>query len=127
MVISLSIADSGLTSNILLEGKLTKRIKCDESLWSLMPGECVQLNLEKHQDIYWTAVLEDEPEIDRTKIDTTRDISEFDQQTQSDFQRVMYDHQQKLQGKPTSQEQVYYMHRKEFIKVGSCIYEMVIF
>ena len=52
------------------------------------------------------SVLEGDTEIDKTKVDTTRDISEFDEQTQSDFQHVMYDHHQKLQGKPTSQEMV---------------------
>ena len=71
-----------------------------------MPGECVQVHLEKTKELYWTALLEGEPEIDKTKLDTTRNIAEFDDQTQADFQKVMYDHHQKLQGKPTSDEQV---------------------
>ncbi len=75
-------------------------------MWSLVVGESIQINLEKSKDIYWTALIEGEAEIDRTKLDTTRDISEFDDQTQADFQKVMFDHHQKLQGKPTSEEQV---------------------
>ena len=75
-------------------------------MWSLEPKMCIQINLEKAEERFWTAVLEGDPEIDKTKVDTTRDISDFDEQTQTDFHRVMYDHQQKLQGKPTSQEVV---------------------
>ena len=75
-------------------------------MWSLVPGECLQIHLEKTDELYWTALFEGEQEIDKTKLDTSRDISDFDQQTQADFQKVMYDHHQKLQGKPTSDEQV---------------------
>ena len=101
-----SFLDSGLSSRVLIDGKLTHHIRYEESLWSLVSGECLQIHLEKTSELYWTALLEGEPEIDKTKLDTTRDICEFDQQTQTDFQKVMYDHRQKLQGKPTSDEQV---------------------
>jgi len=97
--------DSQLTSRVIVDGKLTQRIRHEESIWSLVPGECLQIHLEKANELYWTALLEGEQEIDKTKLDTTKDISEFDEQTQADFQKVMYDHHQKLQGKPTSEEQ----------------------
>lgn len=75
-------------------------------MWSLEPGKCVQINLEKTEERFWTAVCKGDPEIDRTKVDSTRNIDDFDEQTQTDFQQVMYDHQQKLMGKPTSKEKV---------------------
>ena len=93
-------------NNILIEGKLQRTIKCEESMWSLEPKKCILINLEKMEERFWTAVLEGDPEIDKGEVDTTRNIGDFDEQTQSDFQRVMFDHQQKLQGKPTSQEVV---------------------
>ena len=46
-----------------------------------------------------------------TKVDTTRDISEFDDEAQAAIQRVTYDHHMKMLGKPTSGQQVCYMHR----------------
>lgn len=95
-----------MQTRVIIDGKLTHRIRHEECFWSLVPGECLQIHLEKTNELYWTALLEGEPEIDKSKIDTTRDISEFDQQTQADFQKVVYDHHQKLQGKPTSDEQV---------------------
>lgn len=54
----------------------------------------------------WKSVLKGDAEIDLTKVDTTRDMSEFDDETQGGVRKVMYDYQQKLQGKPTSDEQV---------------------
>ena len=75
-------------------------------MWLLEVGKHIVVTLDKTEERFWTAVLEGDVEIDKTKVDTTRDISDFDEQTQSDFQHVMYDHHQKLQGKPTSQELV---------------------
>ena len=78
----------------------------DESMWTLTPGEHVLIMLDKVEDRWWTCVIKGDEEIDKSKIDTTRNISEFDEQTQTDYNRVMFDHQQKLMGKPTSQEMV---------------------
>ena len=93
-------------SNVLIDGKLQRTIKCEDSMWLLEGGKYIVVNLDKTEERFWTAVLEGDAEIDKTKVDTTRDISDFDEQTQSDFHHVMYDHRQKLQGKPTSQEVV---------------------
>ena len=44
--------------------------------------------------------------IDLTKVDTTRNIGDFDQEAQAAIERVTYDHHMKMLGKPTSSEQV---------------------
>lgn len=41
-------------------------------------------------------------------MDTSRDISEFDQEAQAAIQKVTYDHHMKMLGKPTSNEKVSY-------------------
>ena len=92
--------------NVLIDGKLQWSVKCEDSFWLLEGGKHIIVSMDKTEERFWTAVLEGDAEIDKTKVDTTRDISDFDEQTQSDFQHVMYDHHQKLQGKPTSQELV---------------------
>jgi len=96
---------SGLESKVILTGKLKEKIKCDESLWSLVPGQHIEINLEKFEQKWWDCVFEGDVEIDRTQIDTTQHVHDFDEQTQSDIRKVMYDQQQKLLGKPTSEEQ----------------------
>ena len=50
--------------------------------------------------------IKGEEGIDLTKVDTTRNISEFDQEAQLAIERVTYDHHMKMLGKPTSSEQV---------------------
>lgn len=91
---------------MLVEGELQWKVHADESMWTLIRGEHVHISLDKVEDRWWTCVIIGDDEIDKSKIDTTRDISEFDEQTQTDYQRVMFDHQQKMMGKPTSQEMV---------------------
>lgn len=99
---------SQFKSKILMTGELPFIVKCEESMWSLLPGDCVQINLEKHEHRWWTSVLVGDPKIDKQSIDTTQQVSEFDDQTQSDIRKVMYDQQQKRMGKPTSDEQKTY-------------------
>lgn len=43
--------------------------------------------------------------IDLSKVDTTRSLSEFDEEAQAAIERVTFDHHMKMLGKPTSSEQ----------------------
>ena len=93
---------------VYIEGELQWRVHADESMWTLIRGECILITLEKVVDRWWTCVIKGDQEIDKSKIDTTRNISEFDEQTQCDYEKVMFDHRQKMMGKPTSDEMVRY-------------------
>jgi len=97
--------DSGLESKLILSGTLKEKIKCDESLWSFVPSQHVEINLEKFEQKWWDGVFDGDEKIDRSSIDTTQHVHDFDDQTQSDIRKVMYDQQQKNLGKPTSEEQ----------------------
>ena len=69
--------DSGLTSRVLMEGSLSEKVRCEESLWSLIPSQYISICLEKVQAKWWTRVLETDPEIDKQKIDTTQQVNVF--------------------------------------------------
>ena len=43
-------------------------------------------------------------EIDTTKVDSTRDVSDYDGETQGHIRKIMFDQHQKRLGKPTSDE-----------------------
>ena len=105
MTFKLSL-ESGFNKRTLIDGELTNRIKVEESMWSLEPGKHILINLEKCQHKWWTSVVIGGKEIDKQSIDTTQNVHDFDEQTQSDIRKVMYDQQQKMMGKPTSDEQV---------------------
>ena len=93
---------------IVLEDKpFLYRVKAEESMWHLDKDKgAVVINLEKCQDMMWKCVLKGEKELDVHKMDTKRDISEFDTDAQTAIQRARYDHHMKMLGKPTSQDQV---------------------
>ncbi|XP_072028748.1 nudC domain-containing protein 3-like [Amphiura filiformis] len=89
---------------VLLEAKVNSRINTEESMWSLDPGKYVQINLEKRTETWWKHAIEGEPDIDSKSIDNTQHIHEMDEESQSDYRRVMYDFEQKRHGKPSSKE-----------------------
>ena len=71
---SMLYLDSGLTSRVLMEGSLSEKVRCEESLWSLLPSQYISISLEKVQSKWWTRVLQTDPEIDKQKIDTTQQV-----------------------------------------------------
>lgn len=50
--------ESGFSNKVLVDGKLTNKIRQEESLWSLEPSKCITITLEKTKQIWWTAILE---------------------------------------------------------------------
>lgn len=65
-----------------------------------------QITLEKKVQTWWKSVFVGEPEIDQKSIDNTLNIHEMDTESQDDYRRVMFDMEQKRQGKPTIKELV---------------------
>eukprot|EP00058_Branchiostoma_floridae_P010746 XP_002596234.1 hypothetical protein BRAFLDRAFT_57126 [Branchiostoma floridae] len=118
-VIAVAIKDGGQVK-VLMEGKLTNKIICEESMWSLEPGKCVQVNLEKEKEYWWKAVLVGEPEIDIQKIEPIKHMHDMDDEEQSGVQRMMFDQHQKMMGKPQSHEmKVHDMLKKGWDAPGS--------
>lgn len=96
-----------LNVQVVIDGELLHKIKVEESMWSIdNTNHYLTVNLEKTKEVMWKSVLTGEEGIDLTKVDTTRDISEFDPECQAAIQRVTYDHHLKMLGKPTSNEAV---------------------
>ena len=54
----------------------------------IQTGRHVEVNLEKFVEKWWDGVLEGDAEIDRTTIDTTQHVHDFDEQTQGDIRKV---------------------------------------
>ena len=67
---------------------------------------CVEITLEKIQERWWEALLEDEPRINVRKIDASRPITDLDDEAQAKIGEMMYNERQKRLGKPQSHEQV---------------------
>lgn len=106
---------------VVVDGQLLNRIKVEDSLWNLDKGSGVlQINLEKTKEMMWKSVMVGDTEIDLSKVDNTKNISDFDEEAQAAIQRVTYDHHQKMIGKPTSgQQKTYDILQKAWNAPGS--------
>ncbi|NXC39278.1 NUDC3 protein, partial [Penelope pileata] len=110
----------GSGQRVLMEGKLTHKINTESSLWSLEPGKCVLINLNKGDEYWWNAVLEGEEQIDIDKINKERSMATVDEEEHAVLDRLTFDYHQKLQGKPQSHElKVHEMLKKGWDTEGS--------
>ncbi len=92
---------------LLIDKSLLHKIKVEESVWTIDSArKLLTVTLEKTKEVMWKSVFKGEKEIDLTKVDTTRNISEFDPECQAAIQRATYDQHLKRLGKPTSSEKV---------------------
>ncbi|XP_072227679.1 nudC domain-containing protein 3 [Leuresthes tenuis] len=104
----------------LMEGEFTHKINTENSLWSLEPGSCVVLSLNKTSEVWWNAVLKGEKEIDVNQINRERSMATVDEEEHAVLDRLTFDYHQKLQGKPQSHEmKVHEMLKKGWDAEGS--------
>ncbi|KAK6468517.1 nudC domain-containing protein 3 [Huso huso] len=110
----------GGSERVLMDGRLTHRINTENSLWSLVPAECVLVSLSKVGECWWQAVLEGEQAIDVNKINRERSVATVDEEEHAVLDRLTFDYQRKLQGKPQSHElKVHEMLQKGWDAEGS--------
>ncbi|XP_061589994.1 nudC domain-containing protein 3 [Cololabis saira] len=110
----------GAEEKTLMEGELSHKINTEDSLWSLEPGKCVVLSLNKTSEVWWNAVLKGEKEIDINQINRERSMGTVDEEEHAVLDRLTFDYHQKLQGKPQSHEmKVHEMLKKGWDAEGS--------
>jgi hypothetical protein len=100
--IGVGLADGGNTT-WLLKGSLGGRVKTD-SMWTLEENKTIVITLDKIVETWWASVVKGDPEIDTQKVDSTRRVHEYDEETQGAIRKIMFDQQQKRMGLPTSDE-----------------------
>ena len=86
-----------------VEGKLVEKIRADESTWSLEGGVLV-LTLDKLKKTFWDTVIEGDEKIDTDLVDSKRHISEYDDATQGQIRKIIFDQNQERRGLQTSDE-----------------------
>lgn len=91
-------------TEVLLMGKLHEKVLPEESIWHLEDEHQVIISLQKSRESWWKCVLEGDPEIDTTKVESTRKMEEYDGETQGAIRKIMFDQNQKIQGKPSSDQ-----------------------
>ena len=89
----------------ILTGDLGGIVRHHEAVWTLEDRTTVILTMEKAVETWWSSVIKGDAEIDTTKVDSTRNVSDYDPVTQGHIRKIMYDQRQKALGLPTSEEQ----------------------
>lgn len=117
--VRVSVKD-GADQKTLMEGEFTHKVNTENSLWSLEPGKCVVLSLNKTSEVWWNAALKGEKEIDINQINRERSMATVDEEEHAVLDRLTFDYNQKLQGKPQSHElKVHEMLKKGWDAEGS--------
>ncbi|XP_012536088.2 nudC domain-containing protein 3 isoform X2 [Monomorium pharaonis] len=99
---SASSADSEWET--IFSGTLSFKIRRDESIWSIEAGKQISIHLEKAVERWWEGLVNEEPKIDLNKIDCTKHFDDMAPEEQMKVQELMWNHQQKMLGKPTSEQ-----------------------
>jgi len=99
--IALSLKNS---TEPLVSGTLGGTNKHHEAMWALEDREVIVLTLEKVVETWWRCIVKGDAEIDTTKVDSTRQVSDYDAETQAQIRKIMFDQRQKARGLPTSEE-----------------------
>lgn len=91
-------------TNILL-GEIYGPINVEETTWTLEDNLKLVIIFEKKQELIWKTVFKGDPEIDVTKVDNSKKLEEFDNDTQGALRKVVYEQQRKRMGLPTTEEE----------------------
>jgi len=84
-----------------------ERVKAVDCYWNLSTSSgqpTVSVYLEKERESWWKSAVHGAEEIDTTKVDSTRDMYDYDDETQGAIRKIMFDQHQKRMGQSTSDE-----------------------
>jgi hypothetical protein len=87
------------------EGEFCEKIKGDESNWSVEDSKSLILFIEKGQEIIWKSAFKGHKEIDTKKVDNSKRIDEFDNDTQAALNKIVYEQNRKKNGLLTTEEE----------------------
>ncbi|XP_050346369.1 nudC domain-containing protein 3 [Nymphalis io] len=89
--------------DIILKDILPFKIKTFDSFWSISENRLL-IHLEKVQERWWNKLLNEEEEIDLSKIDCSRPLDELPEDSIAKVRELQWNQEQKLKGLPTSDE-----------------------
>ena len=89
----------------IIDGELFEKVKVDESEWTIEDREYLTITLEKMEEKIWKTIVIGDEEIDPKSVDNTKNVEDFDLETQGHLQKVLYERNRKMNGLPTTEEE----------------------
>lgn len=88
---------------ILMVGSLEEKVVPDESTWTLEGGVLIVV-LYKQKKTFWSTILDGDEKIDTALVDSRRHINEYDDATQAQIRKIIFDQNQARKGLSSSAE-----------------------
>jgi hypothetical protein len=88
---------------VLMVGSLVEKVVPDESTWTLEGGVLIVV-LYKQKNTFWSTILGGDEKIDTALVDSRRHINEYDDATQAQIRKIMFDQNQARKGLSSSAE-----------------------
>lgn len=90
-----------LNGNVIIDGSLDDIIRPQESMWTISKGDDqdapqIVITLEKAKETWWSRVIVGDPEIDTSKVDSSKSIHEYDPETQGAIRKIIHEQRQKV-------------------------------
>lgn len=89
-----------------VDGSLYKKVKVDDSFWTLEDGNRICVYLQKDNQMeWWKTIIQGDAEIDTQKVQPENSkLDDLDSDTRQTVEKMMFDQRQKAMGRPTSDE-----------------------
>jgi len=105
---------------VLMEGELIHKVKNAETIWSVVPGEHLNISMEKAEEKWWDSLLVGEAKISLNELDINKPFEELDDEAQAKIRELQQESMARLQGKVTpKQENIENVLKKAWDAEGS--------
>lgn len=97
-----------------VDGPLFKRVKVDDSFWTIEDGNRICIYLQKDNQMeWWKTIIQGDAEINTQKVQPENSkLSDLDADTRQTVEKMMFDQRQKAMGLPSSDE----MQKQEILQ-----------
>ncbi|CDU20614.1 hypothetical protein YYC_01408 [Plasmodium yoelii 17X] len=91
-------------NEVKLEGMFYEEVNKQECVWNIEDKKKIIIFLEKKKENWWSYVIKGDPEIDTTKIESKKNLTDFDEKTQGEIRKMLYKQKMMNEGLKSPEE-----------------------